>query len=169
MRSYSSVIMFGIFTFLLMGCPPTVQKKIVKEPELKRVFYLPAEVITVEENLVTIRVEKPILFEEYVKLALQLAREIIENSYLLEGKERVGQILRQLETEVGYLLQAGIVFSKTAKLARKIQGIAPRHKEERERLDLLIAECESENIYNCLTSDEKKKVKLWKMMITLLE
>ena len=43
--------------------------------------------LTVEENLITIRVEKPTLFEGDVKLALQLAQGIIENSYLLEGKE----------------------------------------------------------------------------------
>jgi TolB-like protein len=87
MKSYSTIIMFGMLTLLLIGCAPTAPKRIVKEPELKRVFYLPAEIITVEENLVTIRVEKPTLFEGDVKLALQLAQGIIENSYLLEGKE----------------------------------------------------------------------------------
>ena len=54
---------------------------------MKSVFYLPAEIITVEENRLAIRVEKPTLFEGNVKLALQLAQEIIDKSYLLEGKK----------------------------------------------------------------------------------
>jgi DNA-binding Lrp family transcriptional regulator len=89
--------------------------------------------------------------------------------YLLEGKERVEKILKQLETSVGDLLRAGVIFSRTAKLARKIQGITPRHTGERERLESLLAQCESEKIYSYLTEDEKKKVKLWRMMTTLLE
>ncbi len=87
MRGYSNIIMLCVITFLLMSCAQTDQKKATKQPEMKSVFYLPAEVITVEENLITIRVEKPTLFEGDVKLALQLAQGIIENSYLLEGKE----------------------------------------------------------------------------------
>lgn len=89
--------------------------------------------------------------------------------YLLEGKERVEKILEQLETSVGYLLQAGVVFSKTAELARRIQRMPRKLMEERRHLESLLAQCESKNIYGHLTEDEKKKVKLWKMMTTLLE
>jgi len=89
--------------------------------------------------------------------------------YLLEGKERVGKILGQLETCVGYLLHAGVVFSKTAGLARRIQRMPRKLTGERRRLESLLMQCESKNIYAHLTEDEKKKVKLWKMMTTLLE
>jgi len=90
--------------------------------------------------------------------------------YLLEGKERVEKILEQLEGNVGNLLQAGALFSETAKLARNVQGT--RHKlvkEERKRLEFLLDQCESERICSHLTDDEKKKVKLWRMMMTFLE
>jgi DNA-binding transcriptional ArsR family regulator len=90
--------------------------------------------------------------------------------YLLEGKERVKKILQQLEVNTGNLLLAGTIFSETAKLARKIQGIGDKLvKEETNRLQSLLAQCESEKIYNYLTEDEKKKVKLWRMMMTFLE
>jgi len=89
--------------------------------------------------------------------------------YLLEGKERVEKILKQLESQISDLLQAGVIFSRTAKLARKIQGITPRQTGEREHFESLLTQCESEKIYNHLTEDEKKKVKLWRMMTTLLE
>jgi len=90
--------------------------------------------------------------------------------YLLEGKERVKKILEQLEGNVGNLLLAGALFSETAKLARNIQGT--RHKllrEERNRLGFLLDQCESERVYVHLTDDEKKKVKLWRMVVTFLE
>ena len=90
--------------------------------------------------------------------------------YLLEGKERVEKILEQLECNVGNLLLTVTLFSETAKLARMVQGT--RHKlvkEERKRLEFLLDQCESERVYNHLTEDEKKKVKLWRMMITFLE
>jgi len=54
---------------------------------MKSVFYLPAEVIEVQQNFVTLRVEKPTLFEEEVKLALKLAQEVIEKTYLIEGQK----------------------------------------------------------------------------------
>jgi DNA-binding transcriptional ArsR family regulator len=89
--------------------------------------------------------------------------------YLLEGKERVEKILKHLESNVGNLLLAGASFSETAKLARKVQGT--RHKlarEERKHLEFLLDRCESERVNNHLTEDEKKKVKLWRMMMTFL-
>jgi predicted transcriptional regulator len=90
--------------------------------------------------------------------------------YLLEGKERVEKILEQLESNLGNLLLAGALFSETAKLARKVQGTRRRLvKEERKRLEFLLDQCESERVYNHLTDDEQKKVKLWRMMMTLLE
>lgn len=90
--------------------------------------------------------------------------------YLLEGKERVRKILQQLESNVGNLLLAGAIFSETAKLARKVQGVGGELvKEERKRLQSLLAQCESEKVFSRLTEDEKKKVKLWRMMMTFLE
>lgn len=90
--------------------------------------------------------------------------------YLLEGKERVERILKQLETNVGNLLLAGRLFSETTRLARKLQRV--KHnlaKKEIKRLELLLDQCESERVYNNLTDHEKKKIKLWRMMITFLE
>jgi DNA-binding HxlR family transcriptional regulator len=90
--------------------------------------------------------------------------------YLLEGRERVEKVLQQLEGNVGNLLLAGAVFSETAKLARKVQGMRPKLvKEERKRLESLLALCESEEVYSNLTDDETKKVKLWRMMTKFLE
>lgn len=90
--------------------------------------------------------------------------------YLLEGKERVEKLLQHLEDDVGNLLHAGIIFSKTAKIARRVQGMDPNvSKEEIENLESLLTQCESEKVSNCLTEDEKKKTKLWRMMIRLLE
>jgi len=90
--------------------------------------------------------------------------------YLLEGRERVEKVLQQLEGNVGNLLLAGAIFSETAKLARKVQGIRPKLvKEERKRFESLLALCESEEVCSHLTDDEKKKVKLWRMMTTFLE
>ena len=90
--------------------------------------------------------------------------------YLLEGRERVEKILQQLEGNIGNLLLAGAIFSETAKLARKLQGMRPKLvKEERKNLESLLAKCESEEVYGYLTDDEKKKVKLWRMMTTFIE
>jgi len=90
--------------------------------------------------------------------------------YLLEGKKRVEKILQQLEGTVGNLLLTGALFGETARLARRVQGTSHKlGKEERKRLEFLLDECESERVHNHLTDDEKKKVKLWRMMITFLE
>jgi len=89
--------------------------------------------------------------------------------YMLEGKERVEKILQQLEDTLTNLLVAGIIFSETAELARKVQWRGDRlFKEERERLESLLARCESEKVESYLTEDEKKKIKLWRMMMTVL-
>jgi len=89
--------------------------------------------------------------------------------YTLQGKERVEKILRQLETNVTDPLEAGVIFSETAKLARQVQGVgATITKEEQRRLEPLLTECESEKIYGYLTEDERKKVKLWRMMLKIM-
>jgi DNA-binding transcriptional ArsR family regulator len=90
--------------------------------------------------------------------------------YILEGKERVENVLKKLKSIENPLL-AGRVFAETAKLARKIQGMDSSliMNEERKQLESLINQCESNEISKYLTEDEKKKVKLWKMMITLME
>lgn len=90
--------------------------------------------------------------------------------YLLEGKERVERILEQLESNVGNLLLAGRLFSETTRLARNLQRAKHSLAEkEIKRLELLLDQCESERVYNHLTDYEKKKIKLWRMMITFLE
>ena len=90
--------------------------------------------------------------------------------YILEGKERVEKLLQRLENNVGNLLQTGIIFSKTAKIARRIQGMGTNvSKEEINLLESLLVQCESKTINGCLTEDEKKKVRLWRMMIKLIE
>ena len=90
--------------------------------------------------------------------------------YILEGKERVEKFLKTLKSIENPLL-AGRLFAETAKLARKIQGVGSTliTDEERKRLQSLITRCESNEISRYLTEDEKKKVKLWKMMMTLME
>ena len=90
--------------------------------------------------------------------------------YLLEGKERVKKILEQLEDNVVNLLLAGKLFSKTAKLARQVQRTGHKLvKPEKRGLEFLLEQCESERIHRNLTDDEKKKVRLWRMMLTFLE
>lgn len=90
--------------------------------------------------------------------------------YTLQGKKRVENLLQQLDENIAKPLQAGLIFSETAKLARRIQGVAgTATKEEEKGLESLLAECESEKISKYLTEDEKKKLKLWKMMMTLMK
>jgi len=89
--------------------------------------------------------------------------------YMLEGKERVEKILQHLEKNVGNPLRAGVIFSKTAELARRVQGMSGRLAgQERKLLESLLAQCKSKKVYPYLTEDEKKKVKLWKMMMSIL-
>ena len=88
--------------------------------------------------------------------------------YILEGKERVENVLKKLKSIENPLL-AGRVFAETAKIARKIQGMGSVTDEERKRVEALINQCESNEIGQHLTEDEKKKVKLWRMMMTLME
>jgi len=88
--------------------------------------------------------------------------------YILEGKERIHKVLKLLEEKIVTPLKAGLIFNETSKLARKLQGMGSGStREEKESLKSLIAKCESEEIEIHLTEDEKKKLKLWKMMITI--
>jgi hypothetical protein len=90
--------------------------------------------------------------------------------YTLQGQERVEKILQQLEENVANPLEAGLIFSETAKLARQVQGVgAAVSKEERRHLKSLLDECETERIRSYLAEDEKKKVKLWRMMLKIME
>lgn len=90
--------------------------------------------------------------------------------YILEGKERIQKILEVLEEEIAVPVMAGATFNEAFKLARRIQGIGHMSTtEEKEALESLIAKCESEEIETHLTEDEKKKVRLWKMMMTVEE
>lgn len=88
--------------------------------------------------------------------------------YLLEGKERVEKIMTQLESIIGSLLKSSVTFSETAKLARRIQRMGSRvTKADIGRLKSSLAKCESEEIIKHLTEDERKKLKLWNMMLSL--
>ena len=90
--------------------------------------------------------------------------------YTLEGKRRVETMLRQLEENVAKPLTAGLVFRETAELARRIQGMGSvATREERRHLSSLLESCESEKVVPYLTEDETKKVKLWRMMMSLME
>jgi DNA-binding Lrp family transcriptional regulator len=90
--------------------------------------------------------------------------------YILQGKERVQKIMELFERDIASILGAGIVFTETSKLARRLQGIGRKiSAEEKESLRDLITKCESKEINVLLTEDEKKKVRLWKMMIAMEE
>lgn len=89
--------------------------------------------------------------------------------YLLEGRERVEKIIKQLESNVLAPLQAGLTYCETAKLARKVEGLGSKlDKEAKRRLEILLTQCESEEVYAHLTEDEKKKLKLWRMMTKIM-
>jgi predicted transcriptional regulator len=86
--------------------------------------------------------------------------------YMLQGRERVQKIMDLLANNLAKVLKAGIAFTETAKLARRLQGVGRRMTdEEKESLKTLIAHCESKEINTLLTEDEKKKIRLWKMMV----
>lgn len=87
MKNHSCIILSCAILMLFISCQPASERRVVQEPSMKSVFYLPAEVIEVQQNFVTLKVEKPPLFGEEVKLALQLAQDLIEKTYLLEGQK----------------------------------------------------------------------------------
>jgi DNA-binding transcriptional ArsR family regulator len=88
--------------------------------------------------------------------------------YILQGKERVQKVMELLEKDMASILGAGMVFNETSKLARWFQGIGRKISEdEKGSLKTLIARCESKEISTYLTEDEKKKIRLWKMMTTM--
>ena len=88
--------------------------------------------------------------------------------YMLEGKERIQKVLELLEEKIAPPLNAGLLYNKTSKIARKLQGMGGMSiKEDKEKLKSLIAKCESKEIEKYLTEDEKKKLKLWKMMLVM--
>ena len=90
--------------------------------------------------------------------------------YTLEGKNRVEKVLQQIEDNVANPLLAGLAFRETAELARRVEGIGSMVvKGEKRRLESLLELCESEKTFSHLTEDEKKKVKLWRMMMGLME
>jgi len=89
--------------------------------------------------------------------------------YSLEGKERIAKLLKILENDVLKPLQAGMAFNKTAKLAREVQRMSHRlNQRDRNRLEALLGKCESEGIYKHLAEDEKKKLRLWRMMMSII-
>lgn len=92
MKKLVHLILFCLIFMVLLNWRVLAEKGDVQEPVMKTVFYLAAQVVNVRDNMVTIKVEKPALFEGEVNLALKLAQDIIEKTYLLEGqKTNVGQ------------------------------------------------------------------------------
>lgn len=89
--------------------------------------------------------------------------------YFLEGRERVERVVQQLENDIINPLRAGAIFGKTAKIFRQIQGM-PRGLigRDRKRLESLLVECESERVYRYLTEDEKKKLKIWRAIMSIM-
>ncbi|MFP3985731.1 MAG: winged helix-turn-helix domain-containing protein [Candidatus Bathyarchaeia archaeon] len=89
--------------------------------------------------------------------------------YFVEGKERVEKMLRELEACVLMPLRAGMLFNKTASLARELQRLGHKPSEkDRAFLESLLSECESQDVCRYLTEDEKKKLKFWRMMMAVI-
>jgi DNA-binding transcriptional ArsR family regulator len=89
--------------------------------------------------------------------------------YFLEGRERIDRVMEHLEADVKDPLKAGLVFHETGEVARAIQGMSHELlRGEKERLESLLTQCESENIGRFLTVDEKKKLKFWRMMLSIV-
>jgi DNA-binding transcriptional ArsR family regulator len=89
--------------------------------------------------------------------------------YFLEGRERVEGILQHLQGDIVDPLRAGLIFSEASKLARQLQGARyGLTGEQRSQLESLLARCESEKVSKHLTEDEKKKLKLWRMIIAII-
>lgn len=88
--------------------------------------------------------------------------------YFLEGKERVERVLLKLESDIVNPLRAGMMFGETAGIARQMLGTGHVLVErQKRRLESLLTECESEGVYGYLTEEEKKKLKLWRMMVSI--
>ena len=106
MQNRSYIALSCAIIMLCISCQATGERRVVQEPTMKSVFYLPAEVIEVQQNSVTLRVEKPPLVEEEAKLALQLAQELIEKTYLLEGQKT---LVNQSRVEVVRIIGSDIL------------------------------------------------------------
>lgn len=90
--------------------------------------------------------------------------------YILQGKERVEKIMELFEKNIVTILNAGMTFTETSKHARRLQSVGRKiSDDEKESLETLIAKCESKEVSIYLTEDEKKKVRLWKMMVAMEE
>jgi TolB-like protein len=112
---------------LFISCQTASEKRVIQEPTMKSVFYLPAEVIEIQQNLVTLRVVKPPLFEQDAKLALQLAQELIDKTYLLEGQKTS---VNQWRVEVVRIIGSDILL----KILDKSHGFKPG-----DRVQILLA------------------------------
>jgi DNA-binding transcriptional ArsR family regulator len=160
---FENEVRIEILRFLLsseMACLTEITKDL--EHKLKRKMTLPAVLkhMKILETGGLVRLEPGIYGEPDARKTL----------YLLEGKERISKILGHLQEEVCKPLAAGAVFSETAKMARRIQRGGPWYARTGEgKLETMLFECEADNVYPFLTEDERKKVKLWKMMIRILE
>jgi hypothetical protein len=86
--------------------------------------------------------------------------------YIIQGKDRVKEILGSL-TKLKTKLTAGMVFSELSECARYLLSREPiLQPNEREMLERMIEKCGSEDIFCHLTDDEKKKLKLYKLMLS---
>jgi len=88
LKRLSIVLILG--TMLWMGCatpPPQVKEEKKAEPVKRGLFSLPAQVEKIEEDLITLRIEKPAPLKNDGKLTVALAQGVIDTCYLLEGRE----------------------------------------------------------------------------------
>ncbi len=79
--------LLSIIFFLIISCSSGLPKSNIKDSKVEGIYYIPAEVIVIDGNILTIKVEKPILFEGNSNLSFTLAKGILENSYFFEGTE----------------------------------------------------------------------------------
>ena len=86
--------------------------------------------------------------------------------YIIEGKERVKEILQSWE-KLNMKLTAGIIFSELTKVARNVfaSGTIPQ-PIERKLLEKMLEKCATEEVACHLMDDEKKKIIFWKMMLS---
>jgi TolB-like protein len=84
---------------VLLGCAesPGVKKEKQSEPPNRSILFLTAEVLKVEGDTITLRLQKPAPLKAEGKLASALAQGVIDTCYLLEGRE---MLLNQTRVKV---------------------------------------------------------------------
>jgi TolB-like protein len=101
MKNYLKYLSTLLFLLFFISCIPSKGQNNTDPLSIQTKFSLQAEVIKIDNDLITIQVEKPDMFQKDAKLAFKLAQGIIDKSYFLEEKQtRIGnekvKILRVL-------------------------------------------------------------------------